>query len=125
MSKENPQTRTGNADWSGSAGAGTDFESLNQKKVFTVCEAAQYLAIHKDTLYDMLHAPDGSDNDFPHFHIGKGDRSIRVFRELLDLWVIGNNKGISNQELIAFRKAYIHNMGRNVIEPQSQEAIHG
>jgi excisionase family DNA binding protein len=125
MYTENFQRRVSDRNFVGKETMDSRIEHLNQKKIFTVGEAAQYLTVHKDTLYDMLHTPDGDDNDFPHFHVGKGDRTIRIFRDLLDLWVIENNKGIKNQELIAFRKAYMNNIGRNVIEPQSSEVTHG
>ncbi len=95
-------------------------EGESSKKVMTVEEAAKYLAVHKDTLYGMLHRPDGSDAEIPHFHVGKGNRSIRIFRELLDVWIINGTEGLPNNELIAFRRAYINNVGRDVVERQTE-----
>jgi len=94
---------------------------LNQKKILTVEEAAQYLTISKDTVYSTAHFPDGSDCVLPHFQFGK---AIRFYRDLLDLWVITNSSGLDAKLLIDFQKAYINNIGRKEVETNRNEATH-
>jgi excisionase family DNA binding protein len=94
---------------------------MEQKRIFTVDEAAHYLTISKDTVYSMAHFPDGADGVLPHFHFGK---SIRFYRDLLDLWIIKNTSGFDAKLLIDFQKSYLNNVGRKEVETHGNEVSH-
>lgn len=96
-------------------------ELLNRKRILTVEDAAQYLAISKDTVYSMAHFPDGSEGVLPHFHFGK---SIRFYRDLLDLWIIRSINGFDAKLLIDFQNAYINNVGRKEVETNRNGVSH-
>jgi excisionase family DNA binding protein len=122
MSEQNLLRRFGDTVLFKSEAAELSVEILNQKKILTVDEAAQYLNISKDTVYSMAHFPDKSEGTLPHFHFGK---VIRFYRDLLDLWIIKNSSGLDSKLLIDFQKAYLNNVGRKEVETTKNEVSHG